>query len=165
MRTVDIDAAPLVKAGRRQRGFTLIECLLATGLAALLAAMAWPSMQMSVQRAARLDAVQALLDVQAAQEKYRAAHGWYAQDLSTLKPARAQARPHNAAGQTSRNPEALLSAQGHYLIQLQTSHADTYTAVAVAQGPQARDSACATLSLQVRSGFGTEGPNARCWHR
>jgi len=149
---------------QRQCGFTLLECLVAAGLAALLAAMAWPALRSKAPQAARLDAVQALMAVQAAQENYRAAHGGYAASLSALNAPglRAQAaRPVLGAEAT------VLSAQGHYRLELQQSQADHYTAFAVAVAPAAQrhDTACSTLSLQVRQGFGTEGPHARCWHR
>ena len=42
---------------------------------------------------------------------------------------------------------------------------EAYRATAMAQGAQARDTACATLTLEVRQGFAQTGPDAVCWLR
>ncbi len=133
--------------GSRQRGFTLVEMLTACALLVLLAAFSWPSLKGHDLQVGRVDAVQALTRVQQAQEQFRSAHGLYAAELSAL----AGAAPH--------------SPQGRYAIQLVLDGPEGYRASAHAQGPQAADSACATLTLQVRQGFAQAGPEARCWLR
>lgn len=128
-------------------GFTLVECLVVCALVAILAALAWPAFRGQDARAGRLDAVQALSRVQLAQEQYRSAHGQYAGHLGALLGAAAS------------------SAQGRYAISLALIDPQAYVATANALGAQAQDTACATLTLQVRLGFAQTGPDAGCWLR
>ena len=130
----------------RRRGFTLVEVLVVLALAALVVAAALPSYRAQLQRAGRADAVEALVRLQAAQERYRAAHGWYAPQLAAL-------------GASPR------SSQGHYEIALERQGAEAYLARAEALGAQAGDHDCAVITLAVREGFTRAGPDARCWNR
>jgi type IV pilus assembly protein PilE len=127
------------------RGFTLIECAVVVLLVALLSVMAWPSFRQHELKAGRMDAVHALGRVQAAQERYRSAHGLYAAELSALLGTSAQ------------------SPQGRYAISVVLDGPESYLATAQAQGPQAQDNRCGTLSLQVKLGFARQGPDAGCW--
>lgn len=129
------------------RGFTLVECLVVAVIVALISSMAWPSLRQHDLQAGRLDAVHALSRVQAAQERYRSAHGLYAGELSALLGTSAQ------------------SPQGRYAISLALEGAEGYRATAQAQGQQAQDSPCAALSLQVRLGFARHGPEPSCWRQ
>lgn len=131
----------------RSTGFTLVECAVVCAVVALAAGLALPSLQGSWLRMARLDAVDALTRVQAAQEAYRMLHGGYAADLSALRGV------------------AVTSAQGRYAVALQPGGADGYRAVAHALGAQLRDQACPALVLQVSSGFAAHGPHPGCWNR
>jgi type IV pilus assembly protein PilE len=135
------------RAGHGQPGFTLIECVVVCAVVAVMAAVALPMMRLPALRTARLDAVQALMRLQAAQEQHRALHGLYAADLQPLR------------GVAERSP------QGLYRLSLAGTGPDAYRASAVAQGAQARDTACATLTLDVRLGFAQEGPSPACWNR
>jgi type IV pilus assembly protein PilE len=130
-----------------QRGFTLVECAVACAVVGLTATLALPAYRSHELRAGRLDAVDSITRIQVAQEQHRAAHGLYAQDLSALL----------GVGSTSR--------QGRYALRLTHSDAESYAVVATAQGAQLKDSACATLTLQVVRGFPQEGPSASCWNR
>lgn len=128
------------------RGLTLVEVLVVLVLVALLAGAALPGYQGHLQRAARIDAVEALTRLQAAQERHRMAHGWYANQLSVL-------------GISAR------STQGRYAIALAPLGAERYQARAEAVGAQAADGECSLLTLDVDQGFAREGPSARCWNR
>lgn len=128
------------------RGFTLVEVVVVLALAALLVGAALPSYRGHVQRAARLDAVEALTRLQAAQERHRATHGWYASDLAAL----------GASGQ---------SMQGLYALAISSRGAESYVARAEARGSQAGDRECSELTVEVAQGFARTGPNARCWNR
>jgi type IV pilus assembly protein PilE len=128
------------------RGFTLVEVLVVLALVALLAGAALPAYRGQIHRAARADAVESLTRLQIAQERFRAAHGWYASRLALV-----------GAGETS--------PQGHYRIALEPLGAEAYLARAEASGAQARDRECAVITLSVNQGFAQTGPDARCWNR
>lgn len=129
-----------------RRGYTLVEIVVVLALAALLAGSALPGWRAHLQRAARADAVEALTRLQAAQERFRAAHGLYADRLAVL-----------ALGERS--------TQGRYRIALAPAGPEAYRASASAQGAQAGDRECAVLTLDVDAGFTRCGPSARCWGR
>lgn len=132
---------------RRVAGFTLVEVAVVCALVAILAGLAWPSYRGYDFRAGRVDAVEALTRVQAAQERYRSAHGLYAADLAPL------------LGTSARSP------QGRYAISLALAGPEAYLASAQALGAQAQDPGCATLTLQVKLGFAQVGPHTGCWQR
>jgi type IV pilus assembly protein PilE len=132
---------------RAPRGFTLVELLAALALAVLLLTLGLGSWQGQHLRAGRLDAIEALTRVQQAQEQHRNAHGLYASDIGALQGA------------------APTSPRGRYAIALDIVGGEAYRATAVAQGVQAKDRACAQLTLEVRQGFAQPGPGAGCWNR
>lgn len=131
-----------------RRGFTLPEVLVALAVAVLLAAMAWPAYRGQMLRAGRSEGIEALQRLQLAQERHRETFGRYALELRTL----------GAAAHTQ---------GGRYLIAVAETGAQSYRATAsiVARGPQGDDAACAALTLEVREGFATLGPDGKCWNR
>jgi type IV pilus assembly protein PilE len=128
-------------------GFTLVECLTVCAMVAVLTTVAWPAWHGHSLRAARLDAVAALTQLQTVQESYRSLHGLYAADLSVLH------------GVTP------VSNQGRYTLALERTGPESYRATALAQGPQAGDRECSALTLDVNLGFATPGPGPQCWNR
>lgn len=130
------------RSAARQLGFTLVECLVTCAVLSVLALLTLPSLRTHELRAGRLDAVQALHQVQLTQERHRATHGSYAPELVLAH-----------------------SAQGRYRLSWQRTGVDSYTVTATAYGAQAKDSDCAALTLQVAHGFPQTGPDARCWNR
>ena len=130
-----------------QTGFTLVECATVCGMVGVLVAAALPSFQGHRLRIARLDAVDALTRVQAAQEQHFARHGLYATELSALQGVSAT------------------SLQGRYRLALQSTGTEAYRATAIAAGAQRDDSDCRAVTLDVTSGFVTNGPHAACWNR
>lgn len=132
----------------RQRGFTLVEVLVASIVGVLLATMAWPAYRSQLQRAGRAEAIEALQRLQVAQERHRETFGRYAAELTTVGFAPA-------------------TAGGRYRLEFVPTGAESYQALAVARegGPQDGDSACRALSIEVRQGFATLGPDGRCWNR
>jgi type IV pilus assembly protein PilE len=133
---------------RPQRGFTLVDVLTTCALAGVLAGVAIPSYQSQLVKSRRGDAAAALTRLQAAQERYRSANGFYS---ATLQPLGLAAR----------------SSAGLYELAIETHAPERYraTASAVAGGPQAADGECMQLVLDVTSGFVQSGPSARCWNR
>lgn len=140
---------------RAAAGFTLVELLIAVGVAGVLSSIAYPSFTDQVHRARRSDALVALVQVQAAQERWRAGHRDYA-DLASLGL-----------------PDA--SPAGHYRLEVRAPGDDRYEVLATAIGAQARDAACRHLRLvmdgaNLRQASGpdadTANPpaaNRRCW--
>ena len=138
---------PVRATQRLSRGFTLVEVMIVCMLLGVLAAVALPAFKRHTLRAGRLDAVEALMKVQAAQEQHRALHGLYAHELTALRgisPA---------------------STQGLYAVSLDRTGADAFVATATARGRQADDGGCAQITLRVLQGFPTEGPAPECWQR
>ena len=137
-----IDPAP------RQRGFTLVEVVVACAVAAVLAAVALPTYRGTVMKSRRADAVAALSRLQAAEERYRASHGFYGADLGAL-------------GVGAR------SAEGLYSIEVALTGAEAYRAqaLAVAGTSQAADGDCTRIVVDVEIGFARRGPTERCWNR
>jgi type IV pilus assembly protein PilE len=129
------------------RGFTLVECVVVCALVGILSAVALPSYFEHQLRAARIDAVQALVALQTAQERHRLQHGVYASELSALPGVSA------------------LTAGGRYTLNLARSASETYVATALATGVQTRDGDCPALTLHVSLGFANTGPSAACWRR
>lgn len=131
-----------------RRGLTLVEVLVASVVGVILATMAWPAYRTQLQRAGRAEAIEALQHLQAAQERHRETFGRYAGDLA-------------AVGVTT------TSTGGRYQLELKPTGVESYQALAVAlEGrSQAGDGACRALSIEVRQGFATFGPDGRCWNR
>ena len=88
----------------------------------------------------------ALGQLQAAQEQHREMFGHYAADLQRLGTAN-------------------VTAGGRYALTLQLDGAEAYQAIARPQGRQHDDAACPALTLRVVQGFASEGPDGRCWNR
>jgi type IV pilus assembly protein PilE len=114
---------------RRSSGFTLMELMVAMAVIGILAGIAYPSYSEYIARAKRSDAKSALLQVQIAQEKYRANHVIW----GTLAQI----------GLTSPSPD------GHYTIAIALSGTPTgiaYTATAAPLTPFT-DATCGTFAV------------------
>lgn len=147
-----------VPVRRACAGFSLMELLIALAIAAILLAVALPSFTAAQQKGRRADAVDGLLSIQLAQERWRASHAAYSTDPAEL----------DIAG-TASGDNCRLTPQGYYEVCLGedpggASLAVAYEAVATARGAQAGDTACATLRLLVTpyAPRGLRAP-ADCW--
>jgi type IV pilus assembly protein PilE len=126
---------------RKQRGFTLIELMITVAVVALLAAIAYPSYQSQIRRSRRTEARTALLQVQVAEEKYFLTANRYG-SLAEI-----------GANSSTTN--------GAYTIDLSVQTNTTFTARATAAGAQAKDTACATFTIDYQ---GNKTPTAAtCW--
>lgn len=115
------------------KGFTLIEILVSIVIVALLAAIALPSYQNSVQKTRRSDAQAALTQTATLQEQRFFQTNSYSADVNELG---------GAAG-------TLLSPEGYYSITAATANGGAeFTLTATALGPQLDDSNCRTLTLR-----------------
>lgn len=122
---------------RHDRGFTLIELMIAVVVVAILAAVALPSFMDSIRKSRRSDAFNALSNVQQAQERWRTNNAAYTAELA----ASGLNIPATSAG-------------GYYTITLANVTATTYEAVAtaVAGKSQTKDGSCAKLGVQMNGG-------------
>lgn len=146
----------LTRSRRPACGFTLIEVIVVMAIAAVLAAIAYPSLAGSILKVRRGDAVLALLQLQQAQERWRSNHARYGSLTELGAPAR--------------------TVDGHYTLSVANVSATGYEATAAASGTQARDVACAFLQLEMRDGStiyrsgptdkldNAQGVNRRCWN-
>lgn len=131
---------------KQHHGFTLIELMVTVAIIAVLAMIALPAYQSYILKSRRIDAKNALVALQLAQEKYRGNNATYAQAIADL-------------GIETTSP------QGYYTIAIKASSAPdtTYEASATAKttGPQATDNGCLSLSV-TQAGFVVDS-TAACW--
>lgn len=145
------------RSTRVERGFTMLELMVALLIAGLLAAVAYPSYRDQVRKGRRSDAIAALGALQLAQERYRGSSPKYADSVSLL------GRPEISEG-------------GHYDLGIQNATGSSYTLVASAKSnsSQAQDTACARMAISFGTGatqYLAAGPGAelavdtarRCW--
>ncbi|MBO9689413.1 MAG: type IV pilin protein [Mitsuaria chitosanitabida] len=114
-------------------GFSLIELLAAVAIAAVLTAVALPSFRQQVLSSRRAEAREALLAAQLAQERHRSQHPRYAERLDEL-------------GQPA------LTRNGLYRLRITGADATRFGIEAQAQGSQAADRGCHTISLRLEDG-------------
>lgn len=141
---------------RRSRGFTLIETMLALGVAAIVSSIAYPSLEGHLLRARRVDGLTAVLQAQLAQERLRANRSSY--------------------GSLAEIGVGPASTAGHYAIAAR-GDVDGYEVSALATGAQARDRACRSLRLRsvpggVEYASGADAAssnppaaNRKCWNQ
>ena len=145
-----------VRQRRACAGFTLIEMLAVVAMTGALTSVALPSFEGQLQRARRADVLVSMMQVQAAQERWRSNGARYGSLADIGTPAR--------------------SAAGHYRLQLVSADEEGYDVLATASGTQARDAGCRNMAVRV-SGANlayASGPdarvanpahlNAKCWN-
>jgi type IV pilus assembly protein PilE len=140
---------------RGQRGFTLVEMMIAVAVAGVLSGIAFPSFQGVLHQARRSEALVALMQVQAAQERWRANHRAY--------------------GALAEIGVAATTPGGHFTLSLANVGEDGYDVLATATGGQSRDANCRVLRLRLDGATVSRasGPDAlvanstaknrRCW--
>jgi len=134
-----------MKPFKRPSGFTLMELMIVVAIVGILAAISYPSYTEYVTRSKRSDAKAALLQVQLAQEKYRANHVTY--------------------GTLAQTGISSLSPDGYYTIAISgTPTATAYTVTATPLSPFT-DTSCGTLGINqagTKTITGTDSV-ANCW--
>ncbi|MEI6336378.1 MAG: type IV pilin protein [Methylococcaceae bacterium] len=142
-----------MKLFKQPSGFTLIELMIVVAIIGILAAIAYPSYTEYVIRSKRSDAKAAFLQVQLAQEKYRANNISYGTLIEIGISTTA----------TYTSPD------GYYTIAISgTPTATTYTVTAAPLAPFA-DATCGTFAIQKSVTPSNDGPyytgyaNAACW--
>lgn len=130
-----------------QKGFTLIEMLIALACVALLASFAWPSYQSLILKSQRAQARASLLQAAHWLERAASANGSYPLTVDV--------------------PASVLQIDGQRYKMTVTSSAQSYTLSATPIGTQTTDP-CGTLAvnhLGVRSVQGASQTAAQCWSR
>ena len=140
------------------RGMTLIELLTVTAIASLVAAVAIPGYRIYLIRSQRSEAQLALLQLQAAQEKYYLQYNLYTNDVTGSSTATTPGLGLPGVTET-----------GKYDIAVTTlgAGAQSYTATASphADGGQADDLQCAGFTITDRGERGINGSSTSelCW--
>ncbi|MED5621339.1 type IV pilin protein [Ideonella sp. BN130291] len=120
-------------ARRAVRGFTLVELLIVVTIAGVLASVALPSFADALRRGRRAEAVAALMQLQLAQERWRADHLDYGADLRSL-------------GLPATTPTGL------YTLAITEADAEGYVATATVAAGQSGDRSCQVLKLTQAGG-------------
>lgn len=136
-------------------GFTTIELVVAMSIASVLSSLAYPSFRGQIDKARRADAIGALMQVQMAEERWRANQSSF--------------------GSLGEIGAAALSSAGHYTLDVTSATTTGYAILATARGAQERDADCRNLRLAVAGAnvVYASGPdpsvgnpsalNRRCW--
>lgn len=135
-----------------QRGFSLIELMIAVVIVAILASISYPAYQQYVLRTYRAEAIQLLLALANAQEQHFADHAEYQADISKLS---------GMAELTSSG----LTKSGRYTLSLNLIDAASgFTALASATGRQTADSECLSFQLNHYGQRNSDnGVALSCW--
>ena len=135
------------------KGFTLIELMVVIVVVSILAAIAVPSYSSSVRKARRTEARNALLDAASREERFFATNNRYSITATDLGYSAWQI----PVGSNYYSLNATCAA---------AAACTDFTVTATAIGTQAKDTACATLSLTntgVQAATGT-ATAATCWN-
>ena len=142
-----------------QRGVTLVELLTVIVVVGILASIAVPSYRSYLLRAQRTDAKTALLQVQAAQEKFYLQNNRYLTDKTKIAT-----KPPGGLGLTS------TTSAGYYSLELanglsEDSQTFLATANAIPGKGQSDDTKCTAFSIDDTGKRGAAGPGGSdyCW--
>ncbi len=151
---------------KRQRGFTLVELMIAVAIIGILAAIAIPSYRDYIARAKRADATLALSGLAQAMERYNANNGTYcgSDNGGTVGTCVADDSPGIFAPSVPTD-----GGTAYYNLRIFTVSATNYELRAVRTGSMASDK-CGTLQLAasgVQSLVGSTGGAtvAECWRK
>lgn len=140
----------------RHHGFTLIELMVVVAIIAILASVALPAYKNMVLRSHRSEAHGLIQAAQLGQEKFRLNNTTYAADFSDAAFAR-------VCNNNVTSP--CEGANQYYTLTVSGADASSYVLTATAQGTQADDTDCATITLTQTATDITYGPSTACWGR
>jgi type IV pilus assembly protein PilE len=134
---------------RPAHGFSLLELVVALAIVAILASLSLPGYRAQQLRVRRTEAISALMQVAAMQERYYLQHRTYTPSLAAAPPAGLGLRAS--------------SEHGRYAIAITAADAAGFSATATAVGDQAGDSRCATFTIDDAGARTATSPD--CWSR
>jgi type IV pilus assembly protein PilE len=137
------------KAGKAERGFTLLELMIVVSIIGVIAALVFPRYQDYILKSRRTDGKTLLSGVAAREEQYFMDNKTY-----TANPA--------DLGYTANANGNITSEQGFYEVQIAAT-AVTFNLQAVPQSSQTRDTDCGTLTLDEQQVKGQSGTGTDCW--
>lgn len=148
----------------RQRGFTLIELIVAVVIAAILAAIAVPSYLNYSRQSRRTEAKTALLDMASLEERYFSVNNTYS--VNTTDLGYSGSWPVNVGSNYYQIQQPVVTPATAPTAALPAGTPATYTLTAVAVNDQVNDTQCLTFTL---TSAGVQGaiPAANaftCWH-
>ncbi|CAN7219485.1 type IV pilin protein [Rhizobacter sp. LjRoot28] len=114
------------------RGFTVAELVIVMAVLSILVALAYPSFRAQWLKGRRTDAHNALMQLQQAQERWRADHRGYASAAELAAPG--------------------TSANGHYRLSVHAASTTGYELRAEALGAQQSDAGCRIIGLRQSEG-------------
>lgn len=132
---------------KKIHGFTLIELLTTVLIIGIIAIISTNIYSSYVRKGRRVDAINALLSISLAEERYRSTNASY-----------------GSLAQVWNNVST--STEGYYTLTITNVSSTAYTITATATGNQANDAesgtSCTALILSVSNGTMTKSPSA-CW--
>jgi type IV pilus assembly protein PilE len=143
------ESQPTVTRSRRACGFSLLELVVALAIVAILASLALPGYRAQQLRARRTEAISALMQIAALQERHYLQHRTYTLALEAVPPAGLGLRAS--------------SENGRYAIAITAADAAGFSATATAVGSQAGDSRCAAFTINETGARTATSPD--CWSR
>jgi len=137
----------------RAGGFTLIELVIAMVVVAILAAIAVPSYRQYILRSHRVEAITALNNLAAAQEKFYLQNNTYTAEAGP---------PPDGLGFAENDGDTFTTENGWYDIEITAADTDTWsaTATATAKDGQDGDTDCAAFTLDAA---GAKSGPLKCW--
>lgn len=140
---------------RTNRGFTLIELIIVIGIIGIIAAVGYPSYLDSVEKSRRSDARISVSEAAVRQERL------FSETLSYAD--------NSGIARLVTNTDGVSSAEGHYTMSVSNTGTgcsgppyNCFTITATATGVQAKDTECATFSIN-NLGQKTSTGGGTCW--
>ena len=127
----------------KNKGFSLIELMVVVGILAILIVVGVPMYGKYKIKSNRSEATYSLLAASAAQERFEITNDSYSDTLSDIYPTTTETGLYTLSG-------------------ILISGGDGYQIMATAQGSQASDTVCQTITLKVIRGIESKTP-AECW--
>ena len=148
-----------------QRGFTLIELVIAMVIASILAAIAIPSYNSYIMKSRRTDAKSALLDLANLEERYYSTNNTYTSTPSNLGyPTTATVPFPVGSGYYNISAITVVAAVAPVSsTSAGTPATYTITALPVATNSQIRDSGCTSFTISSGGVQTSTGTSTTCW--